>query len=1086
MQSILDYLDTWVADIPESPLYTFLDGAGQVLESYTYRRFHDRTKAVAAALHSTGNIGCGTPVLLVYPPGLEVAVAFMACVYLGALPVPVPPPDAAGFPGGVEKLAHIAQDAGATVALTTRQYRQQFADLAGRSREAAPYLQAAPLNGLLWLETDPWQETIAGAPRRVSPLLFLQYTSGSTQRPRGVMVTHSNVIHNCHATLDHRPIGVSWLPHYHDMGLIGYYLYIMLTGGSVTSFSAFNFLKRPLLWLETLSQVRATISSAPNFAFEYCLREDKVPTAQLAGLDLRSVRCLMNASEPVRSHTYTRFLNKFAPYGLAPEASVVFYGLAENTLSVTGNGRVQVTVNAHLLERQVLRLEAPRASGTPQRTLMSCGKPLQGVQVRLVEAATGMPLGEDTIGEIWLGGPSKTAGYWQKPALSQERFQAVIQGEEAGETYLRTGDLGFLHEGELFVCGRLKDLMIVGGRNYYPTDIEAAVEQSTPTIRQGCVAAFAVDGEEGEEIVVLAEAHRPNVLPDLERLCQDIRQRCQVDVAVCAVVPHGSIAKTSSGKIARQQCKQRWQAGDITPLVCRRQAATQQSETWLEALLRRLDVPGYDDHTLADLGVDSLTLVQLSLYLEGVCTSQAAGLDQAALADLFDLRVLQAVTVGELKTFFAAVETDTQVLQAAPQIYRQRLQDIAQREVQQMQHDAVLPADIVPRGRPRSSGKRVFLTGATGFVGAFLLEALLRSTPFEIVTLVRASDATHARARLAAALQRTGLWDATLQAAFEARVVALPGDLAQPQCGLSPAHWQALRRNLSALYHCAAEVDYVQPYHQLRDANVAGTLNMLRLASSGRPKALHFVSTTFIFGFAPRRILWEHDANAEMAGLNFGYAQSKWVAEQLVLSAAQRGLDVHLYRPSLITASRQGYYVRRDITARLLAYMISHGLSVDAVNQVSLLPVDVCANNIVALSLLDVPMPHALHLTADTYYTMQDVCSVIGQTFGYPFQYVSLEAFVAHMQAHCTEAEPLFPLVAFFRHNVQRLHAMRHKRYDNQQYRLLRSKSPLTQPEPPLTDTVSSIVDFLGQERLVPPPPRSSALWQPGLPVQGA
>ncbi|MGE3541203.1 MAG: thioester reductase domain-containing protein [Candidatus Tectimicrobiota bacterium] len=1086
MHSILDDLDLWAADIPENPLYTFLDGAGQVLEAYTYRQFHARSQAVAAALHRTGHIGYGARVLLVYPPGLEVAVAFMACVHLGALPVPVPPPDAAGFVGGVEKLAYVAQDAGAAAVLTTQQYRQHFDALAARSQEAAPYLQGAALARLPWLETDQWQDALPEVPRCVNPWLFLQYTSGSTQRPRGVMVAHSNVLHNCHATLDHRPVGVSWLPHYHDMGLIGYYLFIMLTGGSVTSFSAFNFLKRPLLWLETLSKVRATITSAPNFAFEYCLREDKVPSASLAGLDLRSVRCLMNASEPVRAQTYTRFLRKFAPCGLSPQAAVVFYGLAENTLSVTGYGRVQVTANAHLLERNKLRLEAPRTDGVGQRSLMSCGKPLQGMEVRIVDGNTRLALGEDAIGEIWLGGPSKTAGYWHKPVLNQERFEAVIQGEDTQETYLRTGDLGFLHEGELFVCGRLKDMMIIGGRNYYPTDIEAVVEQSTPTVRQGCVAAFAVEGEEGEEIVVLAEAHRANALPDLERLCQDIRQRCQVDVAVCAIVPHGSIAKTSSGKTARQQCKQRWQAGEITPLGCWRRPATPQSDAWLEALLRRLDGAGRADCTLADLGVDSLTLVQLSLHLEQLCTSQGAGLHRDSLTDLFDLRVLQAVTVGELRAFFAAVEADTQVLQDAPQVYRQRLHDIEQTELQHMQRDALLPDDIVPRGRPRAGGRRVLLTGATGFVGAFLLEALLRCTPCEVVTLVRAADEAHARTRVAAALQRTGLWDTTLQAAFDTRVVALPGELAQPQLGLRNAQWQELSRNLSALYHCAAEVDYVKPYHQLRDANVVGTLNLLRLASSGRHKALHVVSTTFIFGFAPRRILWEQDANAEMAGLNFGYAQSKWVAEQLVLSAAQRGLDVHLYRPSLITASRQGRYVRRDITARLLAYMISHGLSVNAHNQVSLLPVDVCANNIVALSLLDVPMPHAVHLTADTYYTMQDVCTVIQQQFGYPFRYTSLEGFVAHMNAHCTEDEPLFPLMAFLNHNVQRLHAMRHKRYDNQQYRLLRAKTPLTEAEPPLADTVRGIVEFLSQERLIPQPPRHSALWQPILRAQGA
>src|SRR5215470_15523637 len=406
MQSIADYLEKWVEDIPEQALYTFIDGAQQIVESYTYRRLHERSNYLAACLQATGRIRFGSPVLLIYPPGLEVIVAFFACVKLGAIPVPIPPPDASGLLGGLEKFTYIAQDTRAVVALTTQPYWQQLQTLVERSREAAQCFKTAPLHDLAWVETDTLQGHLAHFDRRVNAVLFLQYTSGSTQHPRGVIVSHRNVIDNGHATLDHRPIGVSWLPHYHDMGLIGYYLFIMLTGGRVFSFSAFNFLKRPLLWLQTISRVGATITSAPNFAFEYCLREDKVPTSQLASLDLSSLRCLMNASEPVRSSTYTRFLAKFTPCGLSPQASVVFYGLAENTLSVTGNGRTQVTVNANLLEQHILRLEAPRPDGYNQRQIVSCGSPLTGVEVKIVDTTTGMAVGEGRIGEIWLDGTS--------------------------------------------------------------------------------------------------------------------------------------------------------------------------------------------------------------------------------------------------------------------------------------------------------------------------------------------------------------------------------------------------------------------------------------------------------------------------------------------------------------------------------------------------------------------------------------------------------------------------------------------------------------------------------------------------------
>ncbi len=238
------------------------------------------------------------------------------------------------------------------------------------------------------------------------------------------MVSHDNVVHNCWATLNHRPTGVSWLPHYHDMGLIGYYLFIMVTGGSMYGFSGAHFLKRPLLWLETITRYRGTITSAPNFAFEYCLREDKVPDARLPSLDLSSMCCMMNASEPVRASTYDRFLAKFGPCGLSPKASVVFYGLAENTLSVTGYGRVQLTVNHHLIEQNHLRIEAPRPDRYNQLSLVSCGKPLAGIDLRIVDPQTRTGLGDDLVGEIWVGGTSKAGGYWNKPEVSDEIFRA--------------------------------------------------------------------------------------------------------------------------------------------------------------------------------------------------------------------------------------------------------------------------------------------------------------------------------------------------------------------------------------------------------------------------------------------------------------------------------------------------------------------------------------------------------------------------------------------------------------------------------------------------------------------------------------
>ena len=1069
MESVIHSLENYAGLQPDALVYAFLDGAGEVADSYTYRRFHTRSNYMADVLRRTGAIRYGEPALLVYPPGLEFIVAFFACVKLGALPVPAPPLDASASAGACERLAAIAQDCGATVALTTREHIEHIRRATGCSAGPARRVSQGLLGSLDWRATDEIQGECTGLDVQLGPLLFLQYTSGSTQAPRGVMVSHANVVDNGRATLDNRPITVTWLPHYHDMGLIGYYLFPLLMGGSARAFSNAHFLRRPRLWLEAISRYRATAASAPNVAFDYCLREDKIPRDTLGDLDLRSLLCLMNASEPVRASTYERFLARFEPCGLSRKAFVVYYGLAENTLSVTGGGRVRVHVNTQLLEQRQVRLEPPKREGgiSDQTRLVSCGRPLPGIDVRVVDIATGAALGEDLIGEVWVAGASKAQGYWKKPALTQAVFEAAA---EDGQLFLKTGDLAFIHEGELFVCGRLKDVIIVGGRNFYANDIEAVVEGVSEKVRQGCVAAFAIDGAEQEGVVVLIEARGANDLPDLESVARELRRRCQLEVDVLAVVPHGTIVRTSSGKIARQECRSQWRQGRVRPLARRDRTSpgTGTKDSAVE-FFERLVAGAPDTATLADLGADSLALVEMSLHLKTI-----AGTRGLKGMEFSDLRVLQSVTVREIRGFLTPAPVIAPL--SARLAYRRRVRAIESEETALMRSDARLPGQIQANGRQDAAGASILLTGATGFLGSFLLEALLRQTDRPIVAVVRAEDAAHAQRRVESALQRTGLWRDDLRRATALRVQALPGDIAQPMLGLDRTDWDRLSGELASIYHCGAEVDYVKPYAALRDSNVSSMLETLRLATTGSRKIVNYVSTTFVFGFTARHICYESDVNAEMAGLNFGYTQTKWVAEQLVHEAARRGVETRVYRPAFVTASRQGRYIRRDLLARIFTYMIRRQVAPDSANQLSCLPVDVCANNIAALSLLDAPGGATFHLTADRYYSMQSFCESIARQFGYEFEYMNLERLVDHLNRHCRRDDPIYPLMAFFNHNFRRIDAMRDKRYSSDCYRFARSLSATAMAEPELDQVASAVVRFLQQERLVPSTPARAAV----------
>jgi len=395
-------------------------------------------------------------------------------------------------------------DSGAALALTDSSFGSGLLG-SGETGDSTDVQDPFAGIGVQMLATDRLQGTargdIADDPIQT---LFLQYTSGSTGAPKGVVVSHQNVIHNCRSMIDHQAIGVSWLPQFHDLGLIGYYLFQIVTGGTTYGFSPLDFLRRPALWLETLSRYKATYTSSPNFGFEYCLSAERVPDDVLEGLDLSSVQVFMNAAEPVRPSTYRGFLERFSKYGLRPAAHVVAYGLAENTLAVSSSGQRSVKIDRGSLHARAVVMAAADTPPDQQLELVSCGKPLDGIHVRIVDPGTGVEVGSGGIGEIWVAGRSKCQGYWNKPELSEHVFDNSIAGDSDGAySYLRTGDLGFLSDGELFVCGRLKDLIILRGQNYYPEDLEAAVEKSSDKIQTGSVAAFrGADGE--ERLVVVA------------------------------------------------------------------------------------------------------------------------------------------------------------------------------------------------------------------------------------------------------------------------------------------------------------------------------------------------------------------------------------------------------------------------------------------------------------------------------------------------------------------------------------------------------------------------------------------------------
>jgi myxalamid-type polyketide synthase MxaB len=550
---------------PDKRAYTFLvDGETEEI-SITYARLDDKVRTIAGKLQNT--VAAGDRALLLYPPGLDYIAAFFGCLFAGVVAVPTYPPRR-NRPDS--RLAAIINDAQATAVLTTTEI---LSDITQR------LTHAPTLKNLHWISTD---DLAYGSVWKVpavhsKTLAFLQYTSGSTGTPKGVMVTHAKLLYNqemikqAFGHTDKTTI-VGWLPLFHDMGLIGNVLQPLYLGIPAILMSPMLFLQQPYRWLQAISRYKATTSGGPNFAYDLCVQ--KITPEQRAKLDLSSWENAFNSAEPIRADTLDRFATTFEPCGFVREAFYPCYGLAEATLFVSGG----------------FKRAAPKVT---QQTIVGCGQTWLDQKIVIVEPETFRPCAEQKVGEIWVSGPNVAQGYWSED--TEQTFQAYLAGEGP---FLRTGDLGFLKDGELFVTGRLKDIIIIRGRNYYPQDIEFTVENSYPILRQGCSAAFSVEVNGEERLVVVAEIERrfgprrrarrqewgttgrrsgsdrrqielvPSIEPkrrqplNVEEAVNTIRQAVseQHEVSVYAVLllRVATIPKTSSGKIQRHACREQF------------------------------------------------------------------------------------------------------------------------------------------------------------------------------------------------------------------------------------------------------------------------------------------------------------------------------------------------------------------------------------------------------------------------------------------------------------------------------------------------------------------------------------------------
>ena len=547
---------------PDDLAFTFLVDGEQQETHLTYRRFDLRSRAIAAELQARGLRG--ERVLLLFNPGLDYNAAVFGCLYAGAVAIPVYPPDPYRAHRTLPRLQAIVEDAQAKLVLSSEEILQW----AGQSIEQACGAETLGLESIPDTRYRTW-EPLRPDTRR---LALLQYTSGSTGAPKGVMLTHGNLMHNLAAL--HRvdvdgAVAVCWLPPYHDMGLIGGIMLPVHSGRHVVLMSPLSFIQRPVRWLSAISRYRSRTTGAPNFGYELCIR--KVRPKECEGLDLSCWTAAINGAEPVRSDTIDRFVEKFGPYGFRRESFYPAFGMAESTVLVTGGRRgdpvLTPALSAKALEEG--RVEEVEPIAADARRLVGCGRPLPDGEVAIVDPKSSRRLPPGRVGEIWIRSPSVGLGYWNRPEETERIFHARLAGRR-GPAYLRTGDLGFTHRGELFVTGRLKELIILAGRNYYPHDIEKTLQDCHPALKPDGGAAFSIDVDGEERLVLVHEVLRPKRY-DLDEVLQAARRELaeQYELTPWAVVliSAGTLLKTSSGKTRRHACREVFLAGQLRPLA---------------------------------------------------------------------------------------------------------------------------------------------------------------------------------------------------------------------------------------------------------------------------------------------------------------------------------------------------------------------------------------------------------------------------------------------------------------------------------------------------------------------------------------
>ncbi len=893
----------WVGVQPEKVAISVVNAKGECESVISYRQLYQRAATIGRELSLAGLKDKN--VVLLYPPGVNFISTFLGCMLEGIVPVPAHMPKQNRSNA---KIVASINSSRASAVLLDRQARLA----AERAKDKSIW----PKN-IAWLVTDEIAEGTEFeeyVKPQVSPdhPAFLQFTSGSTSTPKGVKITHANLMHNgemmkqC-AKTTRQSVFVNWMPHYHDLGLVGNILHSLYCGAHCVILSPVNVIACPYLWLDTIERYRGTYTAAPNFAYQRCV--EKISSTDRDKLDLTSLKVAVNAAEPVHYQTLVEFTEYFQPAGLDPNVFLPCYGMAEATVFIAG-GEAQTGSRFIRIDSEQYQSKNRAVLSEDQTNsiiLVGCGRGWLDMDIKIVNPDTHRCVGDWEVGEIWITGGNVMSEYYENPELNMDSLVVLT---ENGKRYFRTGDLGFFDANhELYISGRLKDLIIIAGVNYYPQDIEYLVKRPHKTINTNGVAAVGLMEGTTEHLIIAVELDRESVIrvrksPSLvneyaRSICEAVSQNFEIIAQKIVLLRPGQLPKTSSGKICRQEFRRFYLNHMIEPLaiwpvenkidIVGETKAENNIEQTLQIInqLRPEQLKVFScllkilneelRLTLADLdmeksiffyGIDSIKLVDLHTRLEqnlGYWVPTELFFYSSSLLSLIDQLVENAKS-------------------PVHRISENQLRD----DIQNWLHILTLEFSSISSSftRVEEAGSAVFLTGATGYVGIYLLKELLVKTERDIYCLVRAVDEESGWLRMQKNAERYLLM---MPDNWRERVKVVIGDTSKDSLGLTPKTYFQLAEHISSVFHCAAIDNFYLPYEVLKATNVLGLVHIVRFCMENKLKSLHYVSSC-------AAALLDETPKAESIGLVNGYAKTKFVTEQIVLGLIDKGFPATNYR----------------------------------------------------------------------------------------------------------------------------------------------------------------------------------------------